>query len=421
MISVERIGIEPTSAPVHPVLLTQSATTLGGGIAEAVRALSVALDKAGSHVTVGSVHDDGSRIGPWPEQSPLLLEGFRGPGMAVLPGLARQLESLAPDILHLHGLWTWFSVAVPGLAARRRIPYVVSPHGMLDSWALRRSAWKKRLAGMLWERRSMRRAGCLHALCGSEAGSILAYGVRGPVAVIPNGVEVPEVGVAEFGASRTGNGARKLLFLGRLHPKKGLLNALRAWNKVAGAQQCSGWQFVIAGWDQEGHEADLKRLCDDLLLKRADVPAARMADPSAREAAASEAAVVFTGPAFGVDKQALLGSASAFILPSFSEGLPVAVLEAWAYGLPALLTDHCNLPEGIDAGAALRIPTDVDGIAEGMRAITRLSDREREVMGSNGRALVEARFTWPTVAARMLGLYEWLLGSGPAPDFVLTR
>ena len=121
------------------------------------------------------------------------------------------------------------------------------------------------------------------------------------------------------------------------------------------------------------------------------------------------------------DKAASLACADAFVLPSLSEGLPVAVLEAWSYGLPVLMTEACNLPEGFAAGAALPIGTDRAGIAAGLRRLFALSDAERRDMGARGRALVRERFTWASVGAQMAAVYQWVLGGGPPPSCVLTH
>jgi poly(glycerol-phosphate) alpha-glucosyltransferase len=137
--------------------------------------------------------------------------------------------------------------------------------------------------------------------------------------------------------------------------------------------------------------------------------------------------VLFFGPAFGEETEALLRSADAFVLPSFSEGLPMSVLEAWSYGLPVVMTPECNLPEGFACVAALEIrnssafqpatshsllatPTKLDSDWEGLRTLIEMTDQERVAMGMRGRRLVEQRFTWPKVAAQMRRLYEEVLG-----------
>jgi glycosyltransferase involved in cell wall biosynthesis len=175
----------------------------------------------------------------------------------------------------------------------------------------------------------------------------------------------------------------------------------------------------------------LKRLCDELGLAWADVPAAEFVDGSVASlepgaplatsgrARRSSPTVIFTGPAFGDTKDALLRRADAFILPSFSEGLPMSVLEAWSYRLPVLMTVHCNIPEGFAADAAIRIGTDPESIAEGMRLLFQSPTSDLRSLGSNGRSLVERQFTWPQVAAQMKEVYEWVLGGGPRPSHVV--
>jgi poly(glycerol-phosphate) alpha-glucosyltransferase len=214
---------------------------------------------------------------------------------------------------------------------------------------------------------------------------------------------------------RREGGRKTLLFLGRLHPKKGLTGVLEAWAAL-GSRAVEGWRLEIAGWDQGGHEAELKRLASDLGIGWADVRGREGEDGTG--SADGAASVFFSGPAFGEAKDGLLRRADAFILPSFSEGLPMSVLEAWAYRLPVLMTDYCNLPEGFAAGAARRIGTDADSIGAGLRALfTETGDGLRE-MGGKGRALVESRFTWRQVAEQMGEVYRWVLGNGLRPSCV---
>jgi poly(glycerol-phosphate) alpha-glucosyltransferase len=176
------------------------------------------------------------------------------------------------------------------------------------------------------------------------------------------------------------------------------------------------WQFVIAGWGQGGHEIQLKKLCHEIGLDYADIPASQFINipPSA----CSSPSVVFTGPVSGHSKDWLLGHASAFILSSFSEGLPMAVLEAWSYRLPVLMTEYCNLPDGFTQNAAIQISTDINSIEIGIRHLLELDPRALRLLGSNGRSLVARQFTWPHVAAQIKGVYEWVLGGGARPEYV---
>ena len=405
--------------------LTQSVSTSGGGISEVLRALSAAQKEAGDSPSVLSVEDDGEPIGPWPEGSPEFVNACHFPGMIVLPDMDQRLDQHSPEVAHVHGLWTYLSIGVPRWARKNRRPYVVSPHGMLDSWALDNAKLKKKIAAALYERRHLRKAACLHALCASEAESIRKFGLKNPIAVIPNGIEIPDRKTKDTRYKRKDADKKLMLFLGRLHPKKGLENALRAWAKIrsqeSGVRSQEEWQFVIAGWDQGGHEAKLKQLCEELGLSFADIPAKQFLALDKSSSQLSAFSVVFVGPLFGELKAQLLERANVFILPSFSEGLPMSVLEAWAYELPVVMTDDCNLPEGFSADAAIHIDTEVESMSAGITKMIECSDAELKAMGANGLNLVKEKFTWPTIAAQMKELYEWL-ASGAAdqhkPGFV---
>jgi poly(glycerol-phosphate) alpha-glucosyltransferase len=285
-------------------------------------------------------------------------------------------------------------------ALRHGRPYVVSPHGMLDHWALSHGRLKKRAASAIYEFRHLRGAACLHALCDAELRAIRAFGLRNPVCVIPNGVELVRGQVSQPAAwrARLPERAKVLLYLGRIHPKKGLLALLRAWTELcrAGREKVGHWYLVIAGWDQYGYQAQLE----------ASLPA-DIADQ-----------IRFVGPQFGTDKEATLSSSDAFILPSLSEGLPMAVLEAWAHALPVLMTRHCNIPEGFSANAALAIEPTPDGIARQLYAFFATSEDRRQAMGRRGCQLVTERFSWPSIAAQLKAVYLWISGRGPRPDCV---
>jgi poly(glycerol-phosphate) alpha-glucosyltransferase len=312
---------------------------------------------------------------------------------------------------------------------------------MLEPWALRNSGWKKKIAALLYENRMLIGAACLQANTEKELSDFRAYGLTQPIAIIPNGVEIPkgDLKKPEAGNLKPETGGRKtLMFLGRIHPKKGLPNLIRAFAQSRGSrvEGREPWRLVIAGWDQGGHEAELIQLCEELGLKverrrngceatagpaKSSVEGQKRDVKSPPSAFSLQPSVLFHGPAFGRDKEDLLRSADAFILPSFSEGLPMSVLEAWSYRLPVVMTPECNLPEGFAADAAIRIETSVESIAEGLSTLFSMNDADLMTMGAKGRGLVEERFTWKSVASQMREVYDWMLGGGVAPSSVIME
>ena len=219
--------------------LAASASRLAGGFLPAVSSLARDLIRlSDARVSVLTLQD------PFTERDRAAWKGIPlralprvGPrGLGYSPDLRRTLLDGNFDLLHNHGIWMFPSCAATRWRAATGRPYLVTPQGMLDPWALRNSAWKKRLAGWLYENSHLRRAACLHALSESEASAIRAYGLKNPICVLPNGIDLPPSLDApppewEDGGTR---GAKVLLYLGRLHPKKNLLNLLGAW---AAAQQ----------------------------------------------------------------------------------------------------------------------------------------------------------------------------------------
>jgi len=379
--------------------LTWLMSNRGGGIPPVVAALARAQSGAGVAAEILGVADPlappaaglpSSQV--FPAAGPLAL------GRA--PGLGRALSAAQPDLVHLHGLFTWPSRDARDFGRRTGRPVVVSPHGMLEPVALARSAWKKRLFRLFVEDDNLRRAACLHALNAPEARSFRAFGLTNPIAVVPNGVELPGEGaVPERGAFRRRfpslPAGKLLLFLGRLHPKKGLHPLVDAWAKLeaAGALERDGWTLVVAGPDQLGHEDEVKRHVAERGLG---------------------GRIHFVGPLWDEAKAEALAAADAFVLPSFSEGFSVAVLEAMAYRLPVVITRACNF-DVERPGAGLLCDAEPGSLAGALDALLSRTDGERAALGAAGRALVEREYGWPAVAASLIAVYAWLFGGGERP------
>ena len=392
---------DETQCGLRVAMLMASVSRQAGGLFPAVSGLSRGLVGSGCEVRAFGGNDSltAEDLGQW-GTVPVSVERVLGPRIPGFQrGLINRLREFCPHLVHVHGLWRYSSLAAVRWAEDSR-PRVVSPHGMLDPWALGNSAWKKWIAARLYERAHLDGAACLHALCDSERHAIRAYGLKNPICVIPNGVDLPTArsGVPPVWADAIPQEAKVLLYLGRIHPKKGLPDLLRAWHLAAGGKALSNdWFLVIAGWDQNGHQKELQVLARDLGI---------------------EDRVHFGGPQFGDAKQASYERAQAFVLPSLSEGLPMVVLEAWSYGLPVLMTPRCNLPIGFEYGAALAMDPDAVDVARCLGDLSAMSDDERRSIGVKGRELAAVRFAWSAVSTQMRQAYDWVLGGGQRPSFM---
>jgi glycosyltransferase involved in cell wall biosynthesis len=381
-----------TNRPLRIGMLSQSLSRHSGGVAEAMRLFgnAVRADNPRHELHVFAKRDAASD-----QDAPLydgwqvhLARGFGPDRFSFSPGLLRAMLAADLDVLHIHGLWQahalggWLWHRITGR------PVVISPHGMLEPWIMANSARSKQIVGRLFQNDLMRRAAIIHALTGAERDQALALfpGHKG-VEVLPNYVSTPETPETQRPAwwRPDFEGRRVYLFLGRIHRKKGVNELCRAWADLC--TRDSGFAarsaLVICGWVD--HDAEI-----EATLARTQAALGNM---------------LYAGPQFGKEKWRSLAAANVFVLPSKSEGLPMGVLEAWGMGLPGLLSLHCNLPEGFEAGAALRCGTGEGEIAEGLEAVDRLDTQALAAMADKARALVAERFSQPRIASRLIALY----------------
>ncbi len=384
-------------------MLTGSLSRAGGGVFEIVRALSCALAEQSVDVAAFGLADehtatDASRWPPVPTHA-CEVRGPRALGYA--PSLAPRLDACAADVVHQHGLWIHPSLVGHRWKRRGGRVHVITPQGMLEPWVMRHHRGRKQVAWAWFERDHLRGADCINVNSLAELRHLRELGIGTPACVVANGVDLPGPAPATEPPpwrDTWPDGAPVLLYLGRLHEKKGVAELVEGWAR-ARADGPGEWRLAILGWDQEGYGERLNRSIARLGLERE---------------------VRWFGPAFGAGKSAALHAAQAFALPSFSEGLPMAVLEAWAHRLPVLMTSACNLECGFEAQAALEVQPEPGSIADGLRRLWALAPAGRAAMGGRGRVLVESRFTWPRIAAELRSVYAWCLGQGSRPACVHT-
>lgn len=318
------------------------------------------------------------------------------------------------NVIHLHGVWMYPSIVANRIHRTRNSPLMITPHGMLEPWTLKHSRLKKRIALFLFQRQTFQRSFCIHAITKNEVADIRAAGVDKPIVLIPNGIELPH---SELFSNRKHfeSSPTKVLFLGRLHKKKGLPQFLHAWRQSLEDKLIpESAVFVIAGWDQQNHKSSLEDYCQQLGLRFRNSDCDEFL--RSPDAVARNTDVLFVGPVFGKNKTDLLNLSDLFVLPSHSEGLPMSVLEAWAHEKPVLMTKQCNLEVGLDYDAAILADPSSDSLIVGLKEFFKMSKERQRQMGANGRSLVAERFSWNQIAKEMAQVYKWGLGMADRPE-----
>lgn len=357
-----------------------------GGVVQAVHGLCRALARRGHEVTVFTSDTDGASRIAVPYDGPMQVDGVAVHYFRTLirrttfcPRMGRELERRMCefDVVHTHSVFLWPTWAAARVARRHRVPYLVTPHGMLVPELVRRkNYWMKQAWIALVERRNLERAAMIHATSHLEAADLRRFGFRLPeIAVVPNGADAPTRLSPSDRVSPDIRAALSrrpvLLFLGRLNWKKGLDRLIQALARIPEAT------LVVAGNDEEGYLPQLQQLAR----------ACHVADR-----------VTFVGAVDGPDKSALLGEADVFVLPSLSENFGIAVLEAMAHGCPVVVSHTVGLAEEVEqSGAGLVVDSAPEKLGG---AIRELLDREqlRREMGRRGREAVAIRYSWDYIA-----------------------
>jgi glycosyltransferase involved in cell wall biosynthesis len=315
--------------------------------------------------------------------------------LCISPAMRRGLASADGDALHNNGVWTMPNVYAGMAARKRRSPLIFAPRGMFSEWAMAFSRGRKLFVWWcLGQRRAVGATACFHATSVAEARDIRRLGFRQPIAVVPNGIALPDLGTEAGSASRSER--RKVLFLGRIHPIKGIPVLLRAWQRVE--HRYPDWELVIAGPDEGGHLNGVQALASELDLTR----------------------VSFPGPVFAEAKHALYRSADLFVLPTHSESFGMAIAEALSYSLPVITTTGAPWQELENRGCGWWIELSDANLAEALRTAMDLPENRRQQMGCRGRLWMETSYGWSRIAEEMKVVYDWVLGGGPPPSCVVT-
>jgi glycosyltransferase involved in cell wall biosynthesis len=384
------------ASSVRVVQVTPAIARESSGPSYSVIRLNGALRDHGIDSCVAALDWPGTRVGL--PNVRLFKMGVGPRRLGRSPAMMRWLHELAAHcpslILHGHAMWQatgWYpSRAAKGTNAR----VVISPRGTFGNAAFGGGSALKRAVWPLIQRPACRAADCFHATADSEAQEIRALGFVQPIAVVPNGIDVTPDQYPVLPRSKT------VVFLGRIHPKKNIPTLIRAWHAIE--PEFSEWSLCFAGSDESyygvsGHLDEMKSLCRDLALQR----------------------VRFVGDVHGVAKATLLSCASLFVLPTKNENFGIAVAEALAHGVPAIVTKGAPWAGLDDHKAGWWIDFGVDSLVHALRRALSSTPAQLAAMGARGREWMIRDFSWDVVGAKMAETYRWLDGQRPKPDWVV--
>ena len=306
-------------------------------------------------------------------------------------------------LFHIHGLWR----SPTRYTSINKIsnPYVISTHGMLSKWALKKSFLKKKLALFFWENKSLINAKCVHALSIKEMEDIKNINKNIPVAVIPNCIKnnyskyesidkdnLRSIsGIKELGINKND---KILLYLGRFHKGKNIELLLEVWFQLNLSVKEKSWKLLIVG------DGEIKK---KLISLKEKYPSFKYNWH-------------ILEPRFGKEKFLTYYCSDAFILCSDSEGLPMSPLEAMSTGLYCLLTEECNLYDFIDKKLALLISK--DKLKSSLLALFNQDSHERDRLKKSIKQHLNKNYSQLKIGNQYLELYKWILKKGNKPEFV---
>lgn len=367
--------------------IIQGINNVSAGPSYSVGAISQHLAARGNQVEVMAF---GSRPAEWPFGTSLRIfdGGCERIGLAGWKAI-RWIRSIAREaaILHGHSVWRVANLFPLLLNARTPARIVWSPRGTFSEWSWRYRAPLKRPFWHALQRPALRNVACFHATSIAEYEDVRRRGFVDPVAIIPNGVDIPR-------AMKRQPRSKKVVFLGRIHPVKGIDLLLPAWRGLAA--RFPDWNLIVAGPLDSAYAQ--KIACG---ANSGELPRVR-----------------FPGEVTGERKTALLHDAALIVLPSHSENFAMVVAEALAHGVPVVTTTGTPWREVVARNCGWYIEPTVEALHQAMAMAMSLPLEQLETMGQRGREWMTTDHDWPQLAARMADVYAWLLRGGSRPSCV---
>lgn len=355
------------------LIITGSMYNNYGGPFLSVRSLAVAMLNRGHSVVVIGSKDQHSQPDLPPSYKPFLdkydnlkvfaLKKYGPYNLHFTPTVKRHIqEEIVFDVLLIQGIWMWNCWRSFWFAYRRNIPIIVSVRGEFNQ-SSSISEFKKQLL-MPWIRFMLNKSIFVHVLNENEQKILRTHGIHNKIKLIPNGVDLPEKTRYDFDN-------KNILFLSRLHPMKNIISMINAWKKT----NHKDWNLIIAGGGKLSFENEIRLLCNN------------------------DTSITLLGPVNEEDKRELFLNTGWFTLPSLTEGMPMAVLEAMSYGIPIIISEECNLNKAIELGAGIFSGTSENDIKDAFQTAIDLQERERINMSNVCLKLANTVYSWEHISS----------------------
>lgn len=291
------------------------------------------------------------------------------------------LYDIKPDIVHINCCWMPQCALTQKWAQQSGYKVVLTPHGMLEPWIMKRHYWTKKVpALLLYQKAAVKNADCLHATAESEKENLLKLGYNSRIAIIPNGIDVESIDIKQNWKRN-----KQILFLSRIHVKKGIEFLLEAVAVLK--NQLNGYMVNIAGEGDAAYIEQLKRKVQALSIN--DM-------------------VRFCGGIYGEQKWKLFKEADLFVLPTYSENFGIVVAEALASGTPVITTKGTPWQDLEIYHCGWWTEVGTHSTVEALKKFLYMNETELETMGKNGRKLVEEKYSTKGMVKAMINLYTKL-------------
>lgn len=303
------------------------------------------------------------------------------------------------DIVHQHSLWTSQSLITSELR-KNGSKTCIAAHGTLSEFSLNKSKFKKDVALNLFERNNLKETHVLHATSEYEIEDFRRLGLTNPIAYIENGIGsqfIDKKGNGTFFKKKFNIPTNKkvLLYLSRITPKKGLDMLLKAMAEIK--DQFEDWVLVIVGNDEFDYQMTVENMILEMQLSRY---------------------IYIIGPQLGNEKFDAFDASDFFILPSYSEGSPMVVVDALAYGIPVITTKSSSWKDLNDYECGFWVDIDQNAIRNAILNMVNLQNEDIERYSKNAKTLIAEKYLWDEIAKKTITLYEWILENNTKPNFI---